>query len=786
MKTVYYRTDIYRIFALAIVAVLFAGTVSAKEPDAETQKLISKTEKYLKLVQAQPDWLYSRLQMYWTTHATDVYVNGEKFDHPGGSRAPEPTVKFTGTRGTESAYNKPKLEDMVPYDDDAEGNVTFVSKSTGKMEKAHPSKTGRNITSLNRQIMGIARDAAKIYAATGDTAYGNMAARVFDVYMKGIYYRNVPIDMTHGHVQTLVGMTEFEVIHEDILEELTQMYPIIKSLKPQTSNLKIYDAAFKKWADNIIANGVPHNNWDLFQADFIMKIALVLDDNDKYADGKGRQYYIDYICHKNSIRQWSMDKLIDFGFNNRSKTWYEAPGYSLTVLGTFADFANRLDKDAGIDLFKQHPILTDAVKTSPEYLMPNRMPVGFGDTHPTYLKTDGIDNILDYASRHKDKDLANEMADLKSAVAPQAPVSAIEQYTSQMFYAPNVSWIAMRTGMDSQHDLMASLNGSLGNHQHANGISLELYGKGYVLGPDAGIGKYLYSGDDYKDYYSQMPAHNTVVVDGISSYPVMMSNHPFKIVATYPEVSAEKPSSGKLADSSKTKDFSYATVKFLEPESQADQQRTVAVVKTSDKGGYYIDVFRSRKQEGADKFHDYFYHNLGQTMTLSTLDGKPLPLKPTEELAFAGGHLSAYSYLYDKECTETAEGVKATFKINNVQSSTSNVQRNIKMTMWMAPSENRTIFKALSPVNMQYERMPNQPYDIIKQPVLTFVARQHGEAWSHPFVAVYEPSSDEEPGDIATVDFFTPSDKNAVGITVTLKDGRKQTFICKENGEIVK
>ena len=58
---------------------------------------------------------------------------------------------------------------------------------------------------------------APVYAAAGDMRYGKMAAKVFDVYMKGIAYRNVPIDLNHGHQQTLVGMTTFEVIHEDII-----------------------------------------------------------------------------------------------------------------------------------------------------------------------------------------------------------------------------------------------------------------------------------------------------------------------------------------------------------------------------------------------------------------------------------------------------------------------------------------------------------------------------------------------------------------------------------------
>lgn len=768
------------------------GMAKKKVEDPEITKLKAKIENVMSQVDKQPDWLYSRLQMFWKTNASDVFVNGEAFAHPGGERAAVPTVKYNGTRSVASNYNRPKLEDLVPYDDDEQGNVTYVNKVTGKMEKTSPAKTGCNIAGVNQYIIGIARDAARIYAATGDMRYGQMAAKVFDVYMKGIAYRNVPIDLNHGHQQTLVGMTTFEVIHEDIINELTQMYPLIKPLVKDDQ--AVIETGFKKWAENIIANGVPHNNWNLFQADFIMKIALVLQDNQAYADGKGKQYYLDYIVNQNSIRQWSMNKLIAFGFDANSKTWYESPGYSTTVLSTLCDFANMLDEKAGIDLFKMRPILIDGVKTSAEYLFPNRMIAGFGDTHPGYLNTGGINQVLKYATRHKNKNLISEMNLLKNAVAPQAPISEIEAYTSTLFYAPNVSWIAMRSGMDKQHDLMASVNASLGNHQHANGISLELYGKGYVLGPDAGIGRTLYSGLDYLEYYSQMPAHNTVVVDGVSSYPVMMSQHAFKVVASYPEVSKEQPASKKLFEKklsiqkdSELKDkITYATVSFIEPETQALQQRTTAIVKTSAKGGYYIDVFRSKKKEGGDKTHDYFYHNLGQEMkVMDAASGQSLDMKPTEELAFAGGHLYAYSYIYDKKSAEMQNSVKTQFVTKILDDKVVEAmdgQREITMTMWMKKDENRTIFQALSPVNLEYERMPNQPYKVDEQPVLTFVARQKGEAWNHPFVTVYEPSSDTEPGDIASVDFFEPEQKGAVGILVKLKDGTTQRLVCLESG----
>ncbi len=71
-------------------------------------------------------------------------------------------------------------------------------------------------------------------------------------------------------------------------------------------------------------------------------------------------------------------------------------------------------------------------------------------------------------------------------------------------------------------------------------MAFELYGKGYVLGPDAGIGLYLYSGLDYAEYYSQFPSHNTVCVDGISSYPVMKSNHAFRMNSCFPAPVSKK------------------------------------------------------------------------------------------------------------------------------------------------------------------------------------------------------------------------------------------------------
>ena len=572
-------------------------------------KLKERTEVYTRRTESQPDWLLSRLAMYWKSHATEVYVKGEVFDHAGGAKAPAPTVRYTGTRGTAATHGRPKLEDVVPYDDSAEGNVTFCNNALeGRpQESVHPSKTGRNIESLNCEILGIARDAAFLYWMTGEEKYARLAAGVFDTYMTGIYYRNVPVDLNHGHQQTLVGLTSFEVIHEDALHIVVPLYDFLYHYLQSNypDKMMIYAGALKKWADNIITNGVPHNNWDLLQARYIMNVGLVLEDNEEYADGKGREYYIDYVMNRSSIRQWSLTKLADYGFDSETGIWAECPGYSSVVINDYANFTHQFDHNLQYDLVKAMPVLAKAVAATPQYLFPNRMICGFGDTHPSYLSTNFFIRMIQNAQANGKKEQeryftallkclnpeeGSEKSGKKNVRAsvnsffedkplvldPKVEAGKIEDYVSPLFYAPNVSWLVQRNGMHPCNSLMISLNASEGNHMHANGISMELYGKGYVLGPDAGIGLFLYSGLDYAEYYSQFPSHNTVCVDGISSYPVMKSNHSFDLLSCFP-ASAE-PGKGFTS-------VTYSQVAFREPESRADQTRLMGIVTTGPETG---------------------------------------------------------------------------------------------------------------------------------------------------------------------------------------------------------
>lgn len=760
--------------------------------------LTSRVEKYSS---KGPEWLTSRLQMYWKSHATDVYIRGEYYDHAGGEKAPAPTVMYTGARSHATIYRRPKLEDITPYHEDKKGMYLANTSLNGEpLEWASISKTGRMIESINSEIMGIARDAAFLWWLTGKEEYASMAASVFDTYMTGIYYRNVPIDLNNGHQQTLVGMSSFEVIHEDIIKSLVPLYDFLykylREKKPE--KMDIYASAFKKWADNIIANGVPHNNWNLMQARFVMDIALILEGNSFYTDEKGREYYIDYIINQSSIRQWSLKQLAEYGYDSNTGIWAECPGYSSVVVGDYAQFVSLFDRNLGHDLTKDIPVISKAVSAMPQYLFPNMMQVGFGDTHPSYLRTDIFKYMIANAQQHGKKDeeehftrmlkLFDPNAENVSAGQGKMPVAVtsffsdkplklnskikagkIDDYVTPSFYAPNVSWLVQRNGMDKQNSLMISLNGSDGNHMHANGISMELYGKGYPLAPDAGIGLTLYSGLDYLEYYSQFPSHNTVCVDGISSYPVMKSNHAFKVRNLYPESGVKVP----------YQPVSYSEVYFREPESYSDQTRLNGIVNTSDSTGYYVDIFRSRKVEGGDKMHDYFYHNMGQVMTLKAADGTDLNLQPTQELAFAGAHLYAYSYIYDKKSAQTDKNIKAEYTINMPD------KNDITMNMWMKGEKDREVFSALSPMTEGLSRIKGMPYDIKKQPTLTFVARQKGEAWTRPFVSIFEPVTKSSPSVIASVEYpSVVSDGQSgsdVAIKVNLKDGSQDLILSSDS-----
>jgi hypothetical protein len=752
--------------------------------------IIAKTQNnvatYIDHYKTDKTWLVSRLQMYWKTKSTQVYINGGKYDHADGE-APVPTVKFIGGRGTPSSYKTPKLEDIKPYMDDPRG--LYLQNSTTNVWEWGPIAATSGITNaINRQILSIARDAAFLYWYTGKEEYANLAYSVLDTYLKGVYYLNEPIDLSHGHHQTLVSYIQFEVIQDHILNEITQCYDFlhdfIRDKNPES--LTIYDATLQKWADLQIKNGVSFNNWNLLEAAHISHIALILENNSAYKNGKGAQYYLDQIMNQTSTRQWSMNKLMDYGYDKKTGVWNESPGYSMNVLSDFISFAEFYDRNFNIDLLKEMPILKQAVKSSAQYLYPNKYMVSFGDGHYNKLRKEPMLYLIENAKKYGKKDdeeyfvkmyktiytddtneekfIGKNIQDLFAEKPLQfdtnIKAAPLIDFTTPLFHVPHASWLVQRQG-EGDSALMISQIGSLGNHMHSNGIAMELYGKGLPLAPEMGHGSSYFS-IEYAEYYTQFPAHNTVIVNGKSKYPEMKSNHAFSLNAAYPKSGVKE---GVFSG------ITFSDVSFLEPETYSNQRRVMGIVKDTIEEGYYIDIFRSTQKEGNNIKNEYFFHNLGQNLELTATNGTPLDLKPTSKLAFGDGDLMAYDYMWDKKSIESNQNFKGKFSLILKD-------KTINMNLWMQGQAEREIFSVLSPKStaLSHGLLPDE---MNNNPIPTLVVRQNGEAWSRPFVAVYEPALNNSTN-IQSVDYFGKNE--FVGIHVTNKS-TKEDFIFSNTAD---
>ena len=755
----------------------------ARDADAARRyaALVARMHPYVDRHRTDPAWIVSRLQMYWQSHSTKVFVKNGVYDHAEGS-APVPTVRFTGTRDAASAYFTPKLEDVKPYMGERDLLWLQNRNAPGQpWEWVSQAKSGRIVEAINLRIANLARDAAFLYWATGDDAYARFAYDIFSTYMAGMAWREEPVDLNHGHDQTLLGLQSFETIHEDIVVPLTEAYDFMHGYVP-ADRRPLFDRVFSQWADLIVRNGVPWNNWNLIEARFILHIAAVLPTQEGDA-------YVRKVLKKGAARQWTLRRLHDHGYNigddRATGIWNESPGYSMNVANDFMECVELLDEVFGIDVLPDLPALPRAARALPQYLLPNGRTVGFGDSRYETPRTGMIARLLAHARRHGKAEDAAAYATLlatlrgadegggadpvrgllEASKAPAAAPASVAAYQTPTFYAPNASWLVQRNGHAGPDAMAISVAGSSGNHAHANGIAMELYAQGLSLAPESGRGS-GYLQNDHLEYYSQFPAHNTVVVDGVSAYPSMKSNHPFTLLAAYPAPGSPAAAAFPRA--------TFGAVAFREPETDAEQQRVLGIVRVDGTHGYFVDIFRSRRRDGKDRYHDYLYHNLGQSLRFLDPAGQPLATAPSERLSFADGDLIGYDYWRDRASLTSRAPLRARFDLQ-----LSGQQRT--MTAWLQGGAGREFFSLLAPPSTAWSA-GMLPREVEQAPLPTLVIRQAGEAWLRPFTAVFEPG-DGGPAHVVGVEQV--GDGRALALRVRTADGARQTIFSGDAEDAV-
>jgi hypothetical protein len=716
-------------------------------------KLRERIDGYVAETQKDPQWAVARLAMNWDTHYVTPVTQGSR-TIGGRGRADVPTPRFAGARDWKTDYVRHTPIENLKLFNDKDGKILLVNEKTGREEWVHPSITGHAIERINNEIMALAADAAFLYWVTGDQKYADFAAPILWTYMNGLSKTEKPVILdADGGPKDIIGTSSYEVIHDGILHSIAVAYDFLYGAIAADDSIDsdVIEAGIKRFADRIIEGGGREGNWNLHQAMKITYAGMVLDRNEACEDGRGREYYVDVALNADLPDQKGLTRVIEEGYDE-SAVWAEAPGYAFDTTANIIEIAFLLSNDPVGKKAMQNPILKKAVLNQLKQTYPNGHSHAMGDTSYTRIDTRALELLLSWALSEGDNESAAAYAAaLQAEIAAgrydrsaEDSLLALTRYAGELpegnpdalkktptYFAEPIN-LVMQENMpstgDERYALGAMINGTKGGHMHANGISVELYGAGYVLGFDSGRGS-SYWQPDHGDYYSKAPAHNTVIVNGTSSY----APHGNGTIAM--TIEAVEPAFGQPAEDPR---FSYVTVGFENKNPAATQQRTLALVRIDDTTAFYFDVFRSKTDEkNSGQYHDWFYHAMADEMDLK----KP-KLTSSSDLTSRRGNQKGYDYFTDEKSGETQSQIKARFPLE-IEG------QNVVMDLWMPGEEERTVYSVTAPANRGARHYVDEKYWDVPRPAM--VVRQQGEAWERPFVAVYEPSIQADGAKIRSV-----------------------------------
>jgi hypothetical protein len=721
---------------------------------AALERIKADVDKHVARTSADPEWMTSRLAMNWDTHYTTPVTTQSRLVG-GEGRAPVPTPRFAGARDWATRYSAPEaLGDLKPRND-WNGKIWLRNDETGESEWVEPAVTGRTIESINARIMDLAAKAGFLHWLTGEKKYGRFAADIVWTYMAGFAHVTPPkIDPPDKGSADIIGMTSFEVIHEDIVTPISLAYDFAHAfLVGQGRDVSVIQDGLKRMIDRVIEGGGREGNWNLNQARIIAYGGLALEDDDQYADGKGRAYYTDIVLHADLPAQRGIVRVVEDGLDQTTALWPEAPGYGFGTAKDLLLIATLVGAEPDGQALLNAPILKRAVPAQERLLYPDGWSTGLGDTYHTRLSAMAAELMIAASRRSGDEVTEKKVTGLLAREIEggfyrrdgNADLVALTQFVDALSDAPAAGPVGERVSYgkplnivvqrnvrygDAEHALAGALYGTDGGHVHANGLAMELYGAGAILAPDPGRGTSYWT-PDHGEYYSQPPAHNTVIVNGISSYSAHGADHvPMKIERMEPQ-----PGQPGVSP-----DVSFVRGSFAYPKPPANQSRTLALIRTGPRSGFYLDIFRSRAESG-EGFHDYLYHGLGRTMELSDAAGKPLPLKTSLSLISGNGLLKGYDYFEDEASAKTGGTFRGT-----IATETGGAAKG--MRFWMPGDGARTVFAVSAPPTRSVRESWPEFMDI-RMP--TLVVRRKDDVWRRPFIAVYEPFVGETASAIRSV-----------------------------------
>lgn len=699
------------------------------------------------------------------------------------------------------ASDKQRILNNIAQYDWAESQYNQYVQRQGSRKNSHRSNPSSFISSLehipgdrtnHRNHLNSAAECAMLYYLTGDEDYAQVAADVMHQYMKmisvqdriTIKFFNPESDDSH-HIQIRELYTRIGITYDFIQPFLSKAGTTVFDLSTGSRvpfNFTTAQQALEVMADNVLLEGGKNSNHPLLELAGGLYVTLCMQN-----DAKRKSYYDRFWKDEpgqNSIT-WMLENIPE-----DSDIWPEAMGYSKEVHDILLRNLMVIDRyDPGRKIIENNKRLLDGAFVFDDFKYPNNRIMAFGDTHRHQSETDFIFRyVLAIANQKGYAEYENRAAAVLKAhyesIGGYKPVIVTKRLNwdtpidllwgvnipesvdaADITYAStgrikHAGVIMQRNDVEvdnEEYGLMYYTGGATYVHAHANGIDFEIYGSGYVIGPEFGREAY---GSDIHEQYAVSPAgHNTVIANGKGGRGAKTNGgSTWQNIVDEVELQAcePKPYEDRIAEN-----FSFSSQYMDDGFNNVEQLRTNSIIRTSPTSGYYVDIFRS-KGKSVNNFHDYLFHGLGDDMTITSNDQNlPLNNTPNRYQNDMGDDRMQPGWRWYSEAKTSAatnESVNVRFDLN---------QKGKYLHVAVPGGQSREYTSALAPPS-RYVR------DYASKDTRMFIMRKPGEAWNQPFVAIYEPSANAQSTIASAIPLYAGS-KNA-GVRVISQVGDSEVI----------
>jgi len=627
-----------------------------------------------------------------------------------------------------------------------------------KEQKAGPIAAGHN------KVLALASEAGMLYYITQEGKYAQFAADILAFYIDHIAALTPQTTTICGYEffdpRTTYGpfALTYDFIYNYLQKPNTMVYNKATETRIAFDNVKA-----QKAIANIVGNvlqeyGKPDEHGKFISNHPILTASGALFSILCVEDDTERQRLFDVFWEKGTAHQNSFKNTILPMFGEQG-VWPESTSYSfMPIITMVLNIVDRVYPEMNVTKHNQHIFEGNFLFDHLRY--PNRKFVRFGDskrnndgTEDLYKYTLAIAERRGYTNLKQQAEIALRQAyDVKGGFKPKLDDHIFNNFEpldlfwgipipektegAINFNKPTVlvkhAGVALQRNYVEKDNVTYGLCGIIGGahyvHSHVTGIAMELYGAGYVMGPNAGLPPSVQERQIplHENYFRLYAGNNTVIVNGTSHG---LDKNTWKGNSyVWQNTTVNIASEPKHLEDPISTNFNFAT-QFLKDEvNNCDQERTLSIVRTSEKTAYYFDMFRS-KSLAENKFHDYIYHNIGDETLIMNLNNEQLSLEETNRYQNDIGDpvkSPGWRYFENTQVTKpTQEAIKVKFHMN---------EDNRFMHVFFPKGTEREYTKALAPPSREAEN------SYLKKKTQVLAIRQHGEAWNKPFISIFEPT----------------------------------------------